>query len=166
MPVKKHLKEKGRRDMIRATIELIPNGDELNKKVLGVCEIINMSKGGSKNYGNHEACLFIDDDNLKYELITKVLKFDRVKKNAWQLLYEVLDNLKRDFLKFEEINKRIDKVFKIACKVFGDEINAKEWLMRPQIGLGRRIPLEVVKTEEGASKVEDILGRIEHGIIL
>jgi putative toxin-antitoxin system antitoxin component (TIGR02293 family) len=151
--------------MIRATIELIPHGDELHKKVLGVCEIINISKGISKKYGNYEARLSIDDGNLTYDLRTKVLKFDRVKKNAWQLLYEVLDNLKKDFLKSEEINERIDKVLKTACKVFEDESLAKSWLSRPQIGLGGRIPLEVIKTEEGAKEVEDLLGRIEHGVI-
>lgn len=165
MPVKKYSTGNNEGDMIRVTIELIPHGDELHKKVLGVCEIINVSKGVSKNYGNYEARLFIDDGNLRYDLQTKILKFDRLK-NAWQLLYEVLNNLKEDFRESEEINKRSDKVFKIVCKVFEDETNAKEWLRRPQIGLGGLIPLEMMRTEEGAKEVEDLLGRIEHGIIL
>ena len=50
-----------------------------------------------------------------------------------------------------------------AIKVFGGE-DAKRWLNSPQFGLGGAVPLEYAKTEVGAREVENLLGRIEHGV--
>jgi putative toxin-antitoxin system antitoxin component (TIGR02293 family) len=51
-----------------------------------------------------------------------------------------------------------------AVKVFGDLGDAKEWLNAPQFGLGGAVPLVYAKTEVGAREVENLLGRIEHGV--
>lgn len=50
-----------------------------------------------------------------------------------------------------------------AIKIFGEE-DAKRWLNSPQFGLGGAVPLEYAKTEIGAREVENLLGRIEHGV--
>lgn len=50
-----------------------------------------------------------------------------------------------------------------AIKVFGLE-DAKKWLNSPQFGLGGAAPLDYAKTEVGAREVENLLGRIEHGV--
>jgi putative toxin-antitoxin system antitoxin component (TIGR02293 family) len=42
--------------------------------------------------------------------------------------------------------------------------NARAWLASPQVGLGGAIPSEMARTEDGAREVEDLLGRIEHGV--
>lgn len=42
--------------------------------------------------------------------------------------------------------------------------NARQWLTSPQFGLGAATPLEYAETEVGAREVEDLLGRIEHGV--
>ncbi len=39
------------------------------------------------------------------------------------------------------------------------------WLRQPQFALGGRVPLEMLHTEAGTREVEDLLGRIEYGVI-
>lgn len=51
-----------------------------------------------------------------------------------------------------------------AFKVFEDMEAAKRWLLAPQIGLGGAVPLDFAMTELGAREVENLLGRIEHGV--
>jgi putative toxin-antitoxin system antitoxin component (TIGR02293 family) len=51
-----------------------------------------------------------------------------------------------------------------AVEVMESEENARQWLTSPQVGLGGAVPLEYAETEVGAREVEDLLGRIEHGV--
>jgi putative toxin-antitoxin system antitoxin component (TIGR02293 family) len=51
-----------------------------------------------------------------------------------------------------------------AVKVLESEENARQWLTSPQFGLGGAVPLDYAETEVGAREVEDLLGRIEHGV--
>jgi putative toxin-antitoxin system antitoxin component (TIGR02293 family) len=51
-----------------------------------------------------------------------------------------------------------------AVAVFGNLDDAKQWLNSPQFGLGGQLPLDYAKTEIGAREVENLLGRIEHGV--
>lgn len=51
-----------------------------------------------------------------------------------------------------------------AIKVLGDEEDARQWLNSPQFGLGGAVPLDYAKSEVGAREVENLLGRIEHGV--
>jgi len=53
----------------------------------------------------------------------------------------------------------------LASSVFGDNEQAREWLRSPQIGLGNLVPLHLLTTGAGAREVEDLLGRIEHGVL-
>lgn len=51
-----------------------------------------------------------------------------------------------------------------AIGVLENEQNARLWLTSPQFGLGGAVPLAYAETEVGAREVEDLLGRIEHGV--
>ena len=51
-----------------------------------------------------------------------------------------------------------------AVEVMESEHAARQWLTSPQFGLGGAVPLEYAETEVGAREVEDLLGRIEHGV--
>jgi putative toxin-antitoxin system antitoxin component (TIGR02293 family) len=51
-----------------------------------------------------------------------------------------------------------------AIAVMESEENARQWLNSPQVGLGGAVPLAFAATEVGAREVEDLLGRIEHGV--
>lgn len=51
-----------------------------------------------------------------------------------------------------------------AAEVMESEENARQWLSSPQFGLGGAVPLKFAESEVGAREVEDLLGRIEHGV--
>lgn len=51
-----------------------------------------------------------------------------------------------------------------AVEVFEHPEAARRWLRSPQVGLGGAVPLDYSETEIGAREVEELLGRIEHGV--
>lgn len=61
---------------------------------------------------------------------------------------------------------RIGSLFDRAVEVLGGEDHARHWLKSPQKALGGRTPLEYADTEPGAREVEDLLGRLEHGVFI
>jgi putative toxin-antitoxin system antitoxin component (TIGR02293 family) len=59
---------------------------------------------------------------------------------------------------------RLARVFAHAVEVFGDPQKAAEWFRRRNQALGGQAPLALMDTDIGVQEVDDILGRIEHGI--
>ena len=59
---------------------------------------------------------------------------------------------------------RVARVVALAIDVLETESAALHWLKLAQIGLGGRIPLELLTTEPGRDQVEKLLLRIEHGV--
>jgi len=59
---------------------------------------------------------------------------------------------------------RIARIAGQAVSVFGAEEKAASWLQRPNRALNGEPPIRLLDTDVGARQVEDILGRIEHGI--
>ncbi len=60
---------------------------------------------------------------------------------------------------------RMARLYALARDVTGGEEPARVWLRSPQFGLAGQTPLESMLTEAGAREVEDLLGRIEHGVL-
>jgi putative toxin-antitoxin system antitoxin component (TIGR02293 family) len=52
-----------------------------------------------------------------------------------------------------------------AGEVFANHEKALGWLQTPNPSLQGRTPLEAAGTEEGFEQAEDILTRIEHGVL-
>jgi putative toxin-antitoxin system antitoxin component (TIGR02293 family) len=59
---------------------------------------------------------------------------------------------------------RIIRVFNRAVAVFDSEESALSWLERPLPALGGVRPLDYIDTDIGTIEVENVLGRIEHGV--
>jgi putative toxin-antitoxin system antitoxin component (TIGR02293 family) len=60
---------------------------------------------------------------------------------------------------------RISSLFEKAVELFeGDVASAVSWLTSPKKALGNQTPLEYSRTEVGAREVEDLIGRLEHGV--
>jgi len=60
---------------------------------------------------------------------------------------------------------RAARVFGRAMELFeGDGDAARTWLMAPQPALGGLIPLQLAGSDVGATEVEGLIGRLEHGI--
>ena len=61
---------------------------------------------------------------------------------------------------------RAARVFDKAVELFeGDAAAAMRWLQSPQPALARAKPLDFARTEVGAREVEDLIGRLEHGVL-
>jgi putative toxin-antitoxin system antitoxin component (TIGR02293 family) len=60
---------------------------------------------------------------------------------------------------------RISSVFEQALELFeGDRAGALKWLTTPKRALQNETPLEYSRTELGAREVENLMGRVEHGV--
>lgn len=59
---------------------------------------------------------------------------------------------------------RLIPVIAHAVAVFGDEHKATHWLSTPLPLIGDRTPSELLQSDEGLARVEQILTRIEHNI--
>jgi putative toxin-antitoxin system antitoxin component (TIGR02293 family) len=59
---------------------------------------------------------------------------------------------------------RIMRLYDRAKAFFGTHENTREWLNSRLPALGGRTPLDMARTEPGAREVENIIGRIEHGL--
>lgn len=60
---------------------------------------------------------------------------------------------------------RLSTIFEQAVDMFeGDADAARKWLTSRNRELGNEAPLEFARTEIGARAVEDLIGRLEHGV--
>ena len=61
---------------------------------------------------------------------------------------------------------RLARVFSKAIELYvGNVDSAQNWMMSPNRAFGGVSPFEMAKTEVGAREVENLIGRIEHGVI-
>lgn len=59
---------------------------------------------------------------------------------------------------------RLATLLERATQVFEDETDAADWLRTPNLALGGAAPLAFADTEFGAREVDDLLGRLQHGV--
>ena len=61
---------------------------------------------------------------------------------------------------------RLAKTVGLAIQLFeGDTEEARDWLLRENLLLGGRAPVTFAATDVGAREVEDLIGRLEHGVV-
>ena len=60
---------------------------------------------------------------------------------------------------------RVVRVVARADEAIGDVAKAKRWLRKPNRGLQGRRPLDLLASDVGVRIVEQLLGRIEHGLV-
>ena len=51
-----------------------------------------------------------------------------------------------------------------ATEVFGDQTGAERWLTSPAMALDERRPTDLLSSPAGVEMVEQLLGRLEHGV--
>lgn len=64
----------------------------------------------------------------------------------------------------DEPESGVQEVIDRATEVIGNREDAMRWLGTPVRGLDFATPISLLTTEEGAERVNDILGQMEHGI--
>ena len=123
----------------------------------------------------------ITETNEMRELLRKGLPYSSLESLAESLsiqiptITKVMGMNPRTLLRRKEASKnfsqvesdrlyRIAKVISCAIDVLGSKGKAKEWLSRPNMALGSEIPINLLDTEVGERQVEEVLGRILHGI--
>lgn len=60
---------------------------------------------------------------------------------------------------------RLARVVAGAAEVLGSEQKAVKWLRTSNRALGNQVPLELLDNDIGALQVEEVLGRIAHGVV-
>lgn len=60
---------------------------------------------------------------------------------------------------------RLARIAAQASEVLGSTEKAARWLQKPNRALGGRVPLALLDTDAGTREVEEVLGRIEHGVV-
>ncbi|MCI0435936.1 MAG: DUF2384 domain-containing protein [Gemmatimonadetes bacterium] len=67
-----------------------------------------------------------------------------------------------------EQSDRLARVVRVAARAseaIGDAEKAARWLRKPGRALQGKRPLDLLETDVGARMVEQVLGRIEHGLV-
>ena len=59
---------------------------------------------------------------------------------------------------------RLSRIMAHAVDVFDDKAKAGAWMRRGNRALNGETPLSLLNTDIGARQVDDVLGRIEHGV--
>ena len=59
---------------------------------------------------------------------------------------------------------RLERLLALAAEMLRDEVRARDWVKSPKKALAGRTPLQYAETEIGAREVEDLIGRIRHGV--
>lgn len=59
---------------------------------------------------------------------------------------------------------RVARIGALVVAALGAEAKATAWLHRPNRALGGQVPLTLLDTEIGSRQVEDVLGRMVHGV--
>jgi putative toxin-antitoxin system antitoxin component (TIGR02293 family) len=99
--------------------------------------------------------------------------------NCYGLTQEILSEtikLPKSTLSRRRHNKRLtpeesDRLYRLArilahaTQVFEDPEMVAEWIQSPIGALGKEDPLSLLDTDIGTEQVEQVLGRIEHGVI-
>jgi putative toxin-antitoxin system antitoxin component (TIGR02293 family) len=91
------------------------------------------------------------------------------------LMCDVLQLSSRNFLRRKEQSRlsadesdrlyRLARVLAHADRVFEDPDESAEWIRTPNASLGKQQPLTLLDTDIGVQQVDQVLGRIEHGIV-
>jgi len=61
---------------------------------------------------------------------------------------------------------RLERLFSLTVAMLRDEERARTWLKTPKRALGNKTPLGYAETEVGAREVENLIGRIRHGVLV
>lgn len=60
---------------------------------------------------------------------------------------------------------RLARIAAHAVAALGSEAHVATWLRRPNRALNGEAPLALLDTDLGARQIEDVLGRLEHGVV-
>jgi putative toxin-antitoxin system antitoxin component (TIGR02293 family) len=89
-------------------------------------------------------------------------------------LAEIFNTTMKTIMRYTQADKTMDitnseqalkiiALFKQGNELFGDIQSFRNWLAKPQYGLGRQIPFQLMHTSLGIDLISEELSRIEYG---
>jgi putative toxin-antitoxin system antitoxin component (TIGR02293 family) len=134
--------------------EILGGERVLGRKISGERDLIEVSRAGLPHSALESVrrVLGLSADSLAASLALPKRTLSRRKKQA-KLTPQESDRL-----------LRLARIAARAADVLGSAEKASAWLQRPNRALGNVTPLSQTDTDTGAHMVEQILGRIEHGV--
>ncbi len=78
---------------------------------------------------------------------------------------ETIDDLYSAWIAEKLPKVQIDAAMQLALSVFEDNKVAKDWLNEPNLATDNKPPIALLGTEEGFSRVQTLLHRIEYGVL-
>jgi len=109
---------------------------------------------------------------LPFAALTAVMEQYGISRDA---LCTILHLSARNFLRRKEQRRlspdesdrlyRLARVIAHANRVFEDPQESADWIQSPNTALGKQQPLTLLDTDIGVQQVDQVLGRIEHGIV-
>ena len=110
-------------------------------------------------------------EGLPYASLEKVMeRFSLTREeisSALDLPARTLARRKQERRLHRDESDRLFRLVRIAAQaagILGGEEKASRWLHTPNRALGGDRPLEMLDTDLGTRQVEEVLGRIEHGV--
>jgi putative toxin-antitoxin system antitoxin component (TIGR02293 family) len=142
-------------------------------RVTGVFNYMQPGDSVGARYQTHLQAVAIVKSGLPISAVTRLghtsgLTLERIKQIARISEGSFARRKKTGRLSPEESERllRLGRIVERAAALHdGDQVGARQWLETPIPSLGNQRPLELAQTEPGAREVEDLIGRIEHGIV-
>ena len=111
-------------------------------------------------------------EGLPFAALSAVMERYGISRDA---LCDILHLSRRNFLRRKQQKRlsadesdrlyRLARVLAHANRVFEDPQESADWIQTPNAALGKQQPLTLFDTDIGVQQVDEVLGRIEHGII-
>lgn len=115
-------------------------------------------------------CFIVEAPQARAMLLYSKARCILARKNIGNVSNPQLKLQSGNFIVIEENADGLDGIIRIgniiqrATEVFGSREKAQHWLSKPKSIFYETSPLQYSQTEEGATFVLDVLGRIEHGV--
>lgn len=142
------------------------------REVEGVLDVLGGAKVLGRGVRSLEELVDKVRNGLPFAALSAVMEEYGISRDV---VCDVLQLSSRNFLRRKEQKRlsadesdrlyRLARVLAHANRVFEDPDESAEWIQTPNAALGKQQPLTLLDTDIGVQQVDQVLGRIEHGIV-
>jgi putative toxin-antitoxin system antitoxin component (TIGR02293 family) len=142
------------------------------REVEGVLDVLGGAKVLGRGVRSPEELVDKVRNGLPFAALSAVMEEYGISRDV---VCDVLQLSSRNFLRRKEQKRlsadesdrlyRLARVLAHANRVFENSDESAEWIQTPNAALGKQQPLTLLDTDIGVQQVDQVLGRIEHGII-
>jgi len=147
-------------------------GNPSAREVEGVLTVLGGTKVVGRSVRSPEDLAKRVREGLPFSALSAVVQQYGISRDV---VCEILHLSRRNFLRRKQQNRlspdesdrlyRLARVLAHANRVFEDPEESADWIQTPNTALGKQEPLTLLDTDIGVQQVDQVLGRIEHGII-